>query len=301
MQKSNWSAILAILTLTTFTGAGIATVYADGEETSATCDQITEIMKNIRPGTLSYQRMKDQYNRKCLEIKSGCPSQIRMDAQAKICVDAGMYAIPYIDPSSCKQIKCSVTPPSSSSSSAFSAASSVASRNGPCPNGDALTAAAVACKNKNQKYEYYNTNGCRQIRCIENVTSQGSCPSVVTLRNKASACKARGQKYESYTVGVCRMVRCLNDAMGEDAVVCPSDDDLNAAGTRCKTRGLKANISADANGCRKVTCGANFSSASSSCPSDTELDAGIKICRNSGLTGTTMQDDNGCRQVICQK
>ncbi len=296
---SRW--FLAGIVALSIGGTSFATVYADGEDSSATCDQITSILKKVRPGTLSYQRMKDQYNRKCLVIKSGCPSQAKMDTQSKDCTAAGMYSIPYIDPSSCRQIKCSATPPaSSSSSSSVSSASSARSKNGPCPDGDTLTNIAVSCKKNNQKFEYYNINGCRQVRCIENVTSQGACPSVETMRNKASACKSLGHKYETFTVGVCKMVRCLNEALGNDAVICPDNATINAAGSRCTAKGQTPVVSADANGCRKVTCKATFSSASSSCPSDDQLDSGIRICKNSGMTGTTMQDENGCRQVICQ-
>ncbi|UPA22977.1 hypothetical protein K8942_02065 [Candidatus Peribacteria bacterium] len=297
------SASLTVLLALLLTTVTVATVSADGENSSATCEQITEILSKGRPGTLSYQRMKDQYNRRCLEIKAGCPSKLTLEHQSKECVRAGMYANPYLDPSSCKQIRCSMTPPSSasSSSSSVSSSSSFASLNGPCPDGDRLTAVAVACRSKNQKFEYYNFNGCRQVRCIENVSSQGECPSIVSLRNKASACKAKGVKYESYTVGVCRMVRCMDEALGDDVKACPDDTVINALGTKCKARNMTASISLDDDGCRKVTCKAPASSASSSCPSDDQLDAGIRICKRSGLTGTTMQDDNGCRQVVCQK
>lgn len=301
MKITTYTSLTLALALS-LTGAGIATVFADGENSAATCEQISEILKKGRPGTLSYQRMKDQYNRKCLEIKAGCPSKLTLDHQSKECERAGMYANPYIDASSCKQIRCKTTPPSSasSSSSSQSSSSSFASLNGPCPDGDRLTAVAVSCRSKNQKFEYYNFNGCRQVRCIENVSSQGECPSIVSLRNKASACKARGLPYESYTVGVCRQVRCMDEALGDDAVVCPDDTVINALGTRCKARGMTPTVSADDNGCRKVTCKPTVSSASSSCPSDDQLDMGIRICKRSGLTGTTMEDDNGCRQVICQ-
>ncbi len=302
-MKTPTSLALTLVAGLLLTTVGAVTASADGEDSAATCDQITEIMKKIRPGTLSYQRMKDQYNRKCLEIKSGCPSQVTMDYQTRECTKAGMYASPYIDASSCKQIRCSATPPVSSSSSSSVTASSASSfsRNGPCPAGTELTTAAVACKSKNLKHEYYNFNGCRQVRCIENVTVQTECPSVATMRNKATACKARGEKYETYTVGVCKMVRCLSESLGGDAVVCADDKSINAMGTRCKVRGLNARITADEHGCRKVTCTSFSSSKASGCPSDDDLDKGIIICKKSGLTGTTMVDDNGCRQVICQK
>lgn len=296
------SLFLTVTLALLLTTVGAVTASADGEDSSATCDQIMAILNKGRPGTLSYQRMKDQYNRKCLEIKSGCPSKITMEYKSRECSSAGMYAIPYIDPSSCKQIKCSMIPPTSSSSSSSSyAASSALSRNGPCPSGNELTAAAVACKEKNQKHEYYNFSGCRQVRCIGQGDSEASCPSMVTMRNKASACKARGLKYETYTTGVCRMVRCLDEDIDGVGVTCPDDAALNTMGTACAKRNLKAKVSSDAKGCRKVTCTSFPSSTPANCPTDEQLDADISICRRSGLTGTTMQDDNGCRQVICQK
>lgn len=303
-MKISSSATLTLALALSAVGAGIATVQADGTDTTATCDQITSILQTGRPGTLSYQRMKDQYNRKCLTIKAGCPSQANMDMQSRNCTNAGLYSISYIDPSSCMQIRCSPTPASSSSSSSVASSSSAASQNGPCPNGNQLTSMALACKNNNQKFEYYNINGCRQVRCIQNVSSQGSCPSVVTMQNKASACKTEGQDYEYYTIGVCKMVRCLNEPVNPDTT-CASDSAINAAGVRCKARGMSASVSADANGCRKVTCVSSASSTSatssaSSCPSNSQLDAGIRICKNSGMTGTTMPDKSGCLQVICQ-
>jgi hypothetical protein len=302
MKKTTHRTIttLAVL-LCAALGAGIATVHADDASTAQDCDQITATLKAGRPGTLSYQRMKDQYNRKCLDIKAGCTSAASMAVQVRACTQAGMYSEYYIDPSSCKQVRCTATAPSSaSSSSSWSSSSSAASANGPCPNGAMLTAKAVSCKANNQNYEYYTINGCKQIRCIDTVSSQTSCPSPITMQNKAASCKASGIDYEYYTIGVCKMVRCLNEGIGADAVTCANDAAINAAGVRCTARGLKPVVSSDTNGCRQVTCKASTSSATSSCPSDDQLDQGIKVCKNSGQTGTTMQDNNGCRQVICQ-
>lgn len=294
--------LTATALLSTVLGVGIASVSAeDAASNEMSCDQITAIMKTVRPGTMSYQRMKDQYNRRCLVIKSGCPSQARMDAQMKACKDAGMYGIPYIDPSSCKQIRCSENPPSSSSSSAFSESSSVASQTGPCMNGAALTKLALACDSKNLRHEEYTLNGCKMVRCIEDVTAQRTtCPSVSTLTNKVRSCKSLGRDAEYYTIGVCRMVRCTNEGIDGNVVSCMDDAAINLAATRCKMRSQRANITSDADGCRHVQCKPMASSATSSCPSDDALDAGITACKNSGMTGTTMPDDHGCRQVICQ-
>lgn len=304
------SVLLSILTLGSVTGISTATVYADEDSaiasTSATCEQIMDILKKGRPGTLSYIRMKDQYNRRCLEIKAGCPSLANLALHAKSCTDAGMYTHYYIDPSSCKKVRCAMTPPSSSSSSSSpSSSSSIAPQNGPCPNGDMMTAIAVACKAKNLKYEYTTQNGCRTVRCIEKAATGSSCPSAETMRNKASDCKAKGHRYESYTTGVCKMVRCVNE--GIDVAPCPDDAAINAAGAYCKKQGYTPSVISEKNGCRKVTCtkpsslsSSSTSSSSTACPTDDQLDQGIRVCKNSGLTGTTMKDEYGCRQVICQ-
>lgn len=196
------------LTLSILAGATIATVYAD--DTSVICEQIKEAMTRSRPGTTSYIRMQDQYNRNCLEIKSGCPSKASLEVQAQGCKNAGMYAIYYSDPSSCRQVRCSEVPPTSSSSSSARSSSSIASATGPCPNGNMLTEVALGCKKKDLKYEYYTARGCRQVRCIEKAPNI-TCPSPSELTQKVRECKKLGRDYERYTRGVCQMIRCIGE------------------------------------------------------------------------------------------
>lgn len=200
---------LASLTLCVAAGATMATVHAD--DTADICQQIQDAMKNSRPGTLSYIRMQDQYNRNCLEIKSGCPSAAALDVQARGCVTSGMYSHFYIDASRCKQVRCSETAPTSSSSSSARSASSAAQTTGPCPNGDMLSEIAVGCRKKHLKFEYYTANGCRQVRCIQKVSSQASCPSPTELTKKVRYCKGLGRNYENYSEGVCKMIRCIGE------------------------------------------------------------------------------------------
>ena len=280
-------------------GASLATVSAENIPPNLDCDQITTAMKGTVYGTASYMRMLDQYNRLCIDIKAGCPSNANLDIQAKSCTTAGMYFYYYLDPSTCRQVRCSATVPTSSSSTAGNFSSSSEPANGPGPNGDALTNAAVACKNKYEKYEYYTgDNGCRQLRCIPNVASQASCPNPTALLQKAQSCKDQSKDYESYTEGVCKMIRCLDETIGSSSS-CADDTKINADAVNCSKLGLHSGITSDSRGCRKVTCLEGYSSATSSCPSDADLDKGIQVCKNSGLLSTTMPDEHGCRQVIC--
>lgn len=148
--------------------------------------------------------------------------------------------------------------------------------------------------------------GCRAVECKKRVAECRPFNAGEAERG----CKAAGQGFEMYEDGNCRYGRCIAPAepaptvqpsTEHSAVVCPTEEQLEARVRQCKTEGMM-HIKYQEDGCTFIGCRplTTPKPGNASCPSTEQLEERIRQCEAKGNSLEKFQE-GACTYVKCRE